>query len=57
MKPGERVNLGLNHPEPDRCPLQLSFIPEFADRLGRSFGLAPEPTNPHGSGNTYIWKG
>ncbi len=50
----ERVLTALNHEIPDRCPMQISFTPEFARRLkadlrlqGRSFH------NPHGGGNTY----
>lgn len=54
MKHRERVSLALNHQEPDRCPLQLSFTPEFADRLSRSLGLDSGTHNPHGGGNTYI---
>lgn len=54
MKPRERVRLTLNHQEPDRCPLQLSFTPEFADRLRQVLGLGPESGNPHGGGNTYV---
>jgi len=53
MKPRERVELALNHEEPDRCPLQVSFTPEFATRLRKSFGLEDENYNPHGGGNTY----
>ncbi len=39
---------------PDRCPMQISFTPEFADRLRADLGL-PEGVlhNPHGGGNTY----
>ena len=33
MKPRERVEIALNHEIPDRCPMQVSFTPEFADRL------------------------
>jgi uroporphyrinogen decarboxylase len=33
MKPRERVETALNHEIPDRCPMQISFTPEFADRL------------------------
>ena len=29
----ERVLTALNHQEPDRCPMQVSFTPEFAARL------------------------
>ncbi|MCX8159937.1 MAG: hypothetical protein N3G18_03270 [Candidatus Saccharicenans sp.] len=54
MTPRERVWLALNHQEPDRCPLHLSFTPEFADRLRPSLGLGPEAHNPHGRGNSYL---
>ena len=54
MKPRDRVRMALNHQKPDRCPMQISFTPEFAQRLredmhetGRSIH------NPHGGGNTY----
>ena len=33
MKHRERVLTALNHEEPDRCPMQVSFTPEFAARL------------------------
>ena len=33
MKNRERVLAALNHEEPDRCPMQISFTPEFAERL------------------------
>jgi hypothetical protein len=33
MKHRERVLLALNHKESDRCPMQISFTPEFASRL------------------------
>lgn len=33
MKHRERVEMSLNHENPDRCPMQISFTPEFADRL------------------------
>jgi len=54
MKPRERVSLALNHKQPDRCPLQLSFTPEFAEKLRKALGLGPEAYNPHGGGNTYL---
>ena len=54
MKPRERVLAALNHEQPDRCPMQVSFTPEFANRLRedmqRTTGAAH---NPHGGGNTY----
>ena len=29
----DRVATALAREEPDRCPMQISFTPEFADRL------------------------
>ncbi len=55
MKPRERVLMALNHEEPDRCPMQVSFTPEFATRLEKEMKLGGEDKihNPHGGGNTY----
>jgi uroporphyrinogen decarboxylase len=54
MKPRERVELALNHQEPDRCPMQISFTPEFAARLRQDMELQGRAVhNPHGGGNTY----
>ena len=54
MKHRERVLMALNHQEPDRCPMQISFTPEFASRLKHDMGLRDEDLhNPHGGGNTY----
>ena len=54
MKPRTRVETALQHMIPDRCPLQVSFTPEFAQRLRKSMGLVGEAEhNPHGGGNTY----
>ena len=45
----------LHHEEPDRCPMQVSFTPEFASRLRDDLGLRDEDFhNPHGGGNTYV---
>jgi uroporphyrinogen decarboxylase len=54
MKHRDRVLLSLNHEQPDRCPLQISFTPEFAARM-REVVHIPATThhNPHGGGNTY----
>ena len=54
MKHRDRVLMSLSHEQPDRCPMQVSFTPEFADRLRESVHL-PSKThhNPHGGGNTY----
>jgi len=54
MKPRERVIAALNHERPDRCPMQVSFTPEFAARLQQELNLASDALhNPHGGGNTY----
>ena len=55
MEHRERVEVALNHEKPDRCPMQISFTPEFASRLRRELGLKEEDLhNPHGGGNTYV---
>jgi uroporphyrinogen decarboxylase len=55
MKHRDRVLMALNHEEPDRCPMQVSFTPEFASRLEHDLGLTDEDFyNPHGGGNTYV---
>jgi uroporphyrinogen decarboxylase len=54
MKARERVALALDHQVPDRCPMQISFTPEFADRLRADLALKGQQLhNPHGGGNTY----
>jgi len=54
MKHRERVLTALNHEEPDRCPMQISFTPEFATRLEADLKLKGQGLhNPHGGGNTY----
>lgn len=54
MKPRERVEIALNHEKPDRCPMQISFTPEFADRLNQDMQTKGRRIhNPHGGGNTY----
>jgi uroporphyrinogen decarboxylase len=55
MKHRDRVLMALNHEEPDRCPMQVSFTPEFASRLRHDLGLTDRDLhNPHGGGNTYV---
>ncbi len=50
----DRVITALHHEEPDRCPMQISFTPEFADRLRKDMHLSDKTGhNPHGGGNTY----
>ncbi len=54
MKHRDRVLTALNHEEPDRCPMQISFTPEFAARLEADMQLKGQNFhNPHGRGNTY----
>jgi len=54
MKHRERVLTALSHKEPDRCPMQASFTPEFAARLEADMQLHGQGFhNPHGGGNTY----
>jgi uroporphyrinogen decarboxylase len=54
MKPRERVLTALSHETPDRCPMQVSFTPEFAERLRQEMNLRGDKIhNPHGGGNTY----
>ncbi len=54
MKPRDRILTALHHEKPDRCPMQISFTPEFADRLRADMALKGQQLhNPHGGGNTY----
>ena len=54
MKHRERVLTSLKHQVPDRCPMQISFTPEFAARVEADLKLKGQPVhNPHGGGNTY----
>ncbi len=54
MKHRDRVLTALNHEEPDRCPMQISFAPEFASGLKKDLNQNTEKIhNPHGGGNTY----
>ncbi|KAA3665493.1 MAG: hypothetical protein DWQ04_00315, partial [Chloroflexi bacterium] len=54
MTPRDRVLTALNHEIPDRCPMQISFTPEFATRLAKEIDLGNDKIhNPHGGGNTY----
>ena len=54
MSHRERIITALNHQEPDRCPLYVSFTPEFAARLREDIRLKDASHyNPHGGGNTY----
>jgi uroporphyrinogen-III decarboxylase len=54
MNHRERLLTALNHETPDRCPMQVSFTPEFAERLRADLQLKGTTLhNPHGGGNTY----
>ena len=54
MKHRDRVLKALNREIPDRCPMQISFTPEFAARLAKELKLGSDSLhNPHGGGNTY----
>jgi uroporphyrinogen decarboxylase len=54
IRPRERVLTALNREVPDRCPMQISFTPEFARRLRQEMKLEGRGEhNPHGGGNTY----
>jgi uroporphyrinogen decarboxylase len=54
MKHRDRVQLALAHEAPDRCPMQVTFTPEFADRVRADLQMkGHRPHNPHGGGNTY----
>jgi uroporphyrinogen decarboxylase len=54
MKHRDRVLMALSYVAPDRCPMQVSFTPEFAERLRLDLNAKTgKPHNPHGGGNTY----
>ena len=54
MKHRDRVYTALAHEIPDRAPMQISFVPEFAARLRAELKLRAQLLhNPHGGGNTY----
>ena len=55
MQHRDRVLTALDHETPDRCPMQISFTPEFAARLRQELQIpAGAEHNPHGGGNTYV---
>lgn len=56
MKHRARVLTALDHEEPDRCPMQISFTPEFAERLKKDIDIENNKSfhNPHGGGNDYL---
>jgi len=47
--------MALAHKETDRCPMQISFTPEFAERVQQEIDSQSDKVhNPHGGGNTYL---
>jgi len=42
MNHRERVLAALSHETADRCPMQISFTPEFAERLRADFYACAE---------------
>ena len=54
MKHRDRVLAALDRQPTDRCPMQISFTPEFARLLRKHLALEGKVDhNPHGGGNTY----
>jgi len=54
MKNRDRVLAALHHEIPDRCPMQISFTPEFASRLRAELGPALQSgPNPQDSGDAW----
>jgi uroporphyrinogen decarboxylase len=54
MNHRERIVTALSHRQTDRCPMQISFTPEFAHRLRQEMNLVSgSEHNPHGGGNPY----
>lgn len=54
MRHRDRVAAALTHEGTDRCPMQISFTPEFANRLRQEIhSTIGQSHNPHGGGNTY----
>jgi len=54
MKHRDRVLAALNHEVPDRCPMQISFTPEFACRLRSEMGQSrTSAQSRRGSRNTF----
>jgi uroporphyrinogen decarboxylase len=46
--------MALHHEEADRCPMHISYTPEFASRLKKQMGLEEsEIFEPEGSGRSY----
>lgn len=55
MKHRDRVIISLDHKEPDRCPMQIDFTPEFTNRLMEDMknkGLIGE--DPESADSTYL---
>ena len=53
MKPSERIAMAPNNEGPDRCPMQISFKPEFVARLQDDMAISEKHAhNLHRGGNT-----
>ena len=53
MKPRDRVRMALNHQQPDRTPMYLSWVPEFRNRLARVFETDLMGSTQYGGGRSY----
>ena len=54
MRHRDRVLMALSHEEPDRCPMHISYAPEFAARLKDQMGLEDEdPGASRGARRSY----
>lgn len=53
MKHRERVLMALNHEIPDRCPMQVTFTPEFSSRLRQELKLDSANIDNTQIGNNY----
>jgi uroporphyrinogen decarboxylase len=49
----DRVLMALSHEEPDRCPMHISYAPEFAARLRAAMDLQKETPDDRGRGRSY----
>ena len=54
MKHRDRVIASLNREEPDRCPMQVSFTPEFADRLRADMAMNEKALNLRRAGDAAV---
>ena len=57
MKPRDQVLMALDHKEPDRCPMQISFTPEFANCLRAEMKLKGEKSTIRTQAAKYLRTG